>query len=585
MYRNYCEANGLSNVEQWYDECTNITAVTLNVPEVTKFKEYGTSGGVRSTWMDKDGTIWVGTYGGGLYSKKAGESEFSVMNTSSVAVQLKTDFTSAVAADAEGGIWVSQNASYTQPGNNQGVLYIKGSDVTQCTVENNPGTIPNNYVQAIKVDTDGKVWMGSFGGLTIYDPAAGTWTTYSKADKDFPATSINTIVLDGQGGAWLGFYPDGSGTEADPYAGGFCHIDKDGNVSEKNVLGGTGDPMFAQSWVRSIAIDQKGTVWVVAAGTNIEDNVGGKIFKLKNGTGEPAVYTGKKVLGDYLDGSATTEVRVVSVDKDGSLWFGTSADGILKVDNPKIVDGKMEVSAQYAKETGSWSTANMNNVYSIDFWNDGTAYVGTAGGLVVLGDEPAGEEPAVEPAGDATAETADLTITGDALARDGYFTIKGIKNTEGINRVDATFKWLNASDSTGTATVQGATLENIFEYIGLAEGAEIDTIEAVGSDGKTKTYTAEQALSTDLDGNKAMFIWTEDGGKVTKVIRGQFSETDVNRSDWAKDVVKIIVNKKAEEPVLEPAGDATAETADLTITGDALARVYLFHLFYTTYKE
>jgi len=387
MYRNYCAANGLSNQDEWYDECTNITAVTLDVPEIVKFKEYGTSGGVRSTWMDKNAAIWVGTYGGGLYSKQAGDSEFSVLNTSSEPA-LKTDFTSAVAADAAGGIWVSQNASYTQPNNNQGVLYIKDGEITQYTVENNPGTIPNNYVQAIKVDTDGKVWFGSFGGLTIYDPAADTWTTYSKADKEFPATSINTITLDGNGGAWLGFYPDGSGTAEDPYAGGFCHIDKDGNVSEKNDIGGTGDPMFAQSWIRSIAIDQKGTVWAVAAGTNIADNVGGKIFKLRNGTGEPTIYNGKEVFGDYLDGSATTEVRVVAVDPDGALWFGTSADGILKVSNPKVVDGKMTVDAQYAKETGSWSAENMNNVYSIDFWR-GTAYVGTSGGLLVLGNEPA----------------------------------------------------------------------------------------------------------------------------------------------------------------------------------------------------
>ena len=567
MYRNYCAANGLSNQNEWYDECTNITAVTLDVPEAVKFKEYGTSGGVRSTWMDGEGTIWVGTYGGGLYSKKAGESEFSVMNTSSVPVALQTDFTSAVAADADGGIWVSQNASYTNPGDNQGVLYIKGSEVTQYTVESNPGTIPNNYVQAIKVDTDGKVWMGSFGGLTIYDPAAETWTTYSKEDKGFPATSINTITLDGKGGAWLGFYPDGSGTEADPYAGGFCHIDKDGAVSEKNALGGTGDPMFAQSWVRNIAIDKKGTVWVVAAGTNIEDNVGGKIFKLREGTGEPTVYTGKDVLGDYLDGSAITEVRVVSVDKDGSLWFGTSADGILKVDNPKLTDGKMTVSAQYAKETGSWSAANMNNVFSIEFWNDGTAYVGTAGGLVVLGDEPAGEQ-GVEPAGDATEDSAELTITGDALARDGYFSIRGIKNTEGINRVSANFSWQNSSGSTGTAAVEGATLENIFSYIGLAEGAEIDSVDLVSDDNEVKTYTAEEALNAALDGNKAMFIWKEEGTPVQKVIRGQFKEGEANKGKWAKGVVKIVVHKKVEDSSVQQTEaliDVLPDAADISV--------------------
>ena len=552
MYRNYCEANGLSNQDEWYDECTNITAITLDVPDVTAFKEYPTTGGVRSTWMDKDNTIWVGTYGGGLYFKKAGESGFSKIDTGSTPA-LKTDFTSAVAADAEGGIWVSQNASYTDPTGNQGVLYIKDGNVTQYLAGADPATIPNNYVQAIKVDTDGKVWFGSFGGLTIYDPAAGTWTTYSKEDKNFPATSINTITLDGAGGAWLGFYPDGSGTAEDPYTGGFCHIDKDGNVDKIKTETGDSAPRFAQIWVRSIAIDQKGTVWAIAAGTNLDDNVGGVIWKWKSGNDEPERYTGKEVLGDYLDGSNTTEVRVVAVDKDGSLWFGTSADGVLKVENPKLIDGKMTVAAQYAKETGSWSAANMNSVYSIDFWNDGTAYVGTSGGVLVLGDEPesgGGDEPSTEPAGDATPEDADLTITGDVLTRDGYFTIKGIKNAEGLVKTNATFNWKNSSGREGTSVVEGATLENIFnDVIGVKEGFRVLSVDIYATDGgddPVRTYTFEEAFNTDLDGNKAMFIWkeAEDGGeeqKVTKVGRGQLTEGESNRGKWVKNVCKLVV--------------------------------------------
>lgn len=563
MYRNYCDANeGVDKTTDWYDECKNINAITVEVPETTQFKEYPTTGGVRSTYMDKDGTIWVGTYGGGLYYKKAGESKLSVLNTSSEPA-LKTDFTSAVAADAEGGIWVSQNASYTEPGNNQGVLYIKDGKVTQYKVEDNPDTIADNYVQAIKVDTDGKVWFGSFGGVTIFDPANNTWVTYSKETSGFPATSCNTITLDGQGGAWLGFYPDGSGTTEDPYTGGFCHIDKDGTVS--NVTKETG--VFAEVWTRNIAIDQKGTVWVVAAGTNQEENVGGVVWKLKSGSTEPQRYTGDELFGAYLDGNNTTEVRTVAVDAEGSLWFGTSADGVLKVSNPKLnADGTMTVDAQYAMETGSWSAASMNNVYSINFWNNGTAYVGTSGGLMVLGEEPAGSD--VEPAGDATPEDAALTITGDALKRDGYFSIKGIKNAEGIVKTDATFNWQNSSGTTGSSVVQGATLENIFkDVVGLADGAEIESVEAISSDGWSTSYTADQVLNADLSGNKAMFIWTEDGAKIQKVIVGQFAEGEANKSKWAKDVVKIVVNKKADEAVSLDGAKVVLSAAQYTYNG------------------
>lgn len=578
IYRNYNEALGNDPTTDWRNRCTNISGITLNIPEVTVFKEYDTTGGVRSTWMDEDGTLWVGTYGGGLYSKKAGDAGFGVMNTSSDPA-LMTDFTSAVAADEQGGIWVSQNASYTQPGNNQGVLYIQDGNIKQYKVETDPGTIPSNYVQAIKVDTDGKVWFGSFGGLTIYDPQADTWKTYDKANSDFPATSINTIALDGKGGAWLGFYPDGTGTEADPYTGGFCHIDKDGTVTEKNVVVGemTQDgttSKLAQAWVRSIAIDQKGTVWVVASGTNLTENEGGTIWKIKNGTGEPQKYTGDEVFRDYLDGSATTEVRVVAVDPEGSLWFGTSADGVLKVENPKPNDdGTFNVAAQYAKETGSWSAENKNNVYSIDFWNEGTAYVGSAGGVQVLGDEPeATDQKPVK--GDSDADNCDIAFEGSALAADGYYTIKGLKNAEGLIRTDATFHWINSSGTPGETAVQGETIENIAtNVLGLEEGMAIDKVIAVCSDGYQVTYTADQITREDLDGNKAMLIWKADGENCDLTVAvGQFAETDQNRKLWAGDVVKLIIEGTEEEVPVEPAGDADAESADLTITGDALAR-------------
>lgn len=395
MYRNYCEANGLSNQTEWYDQCDNVTAITVDVPEpAAEFKEYPSVSNVRSTTMDEDGNLWVGTYGKGLHGKSAGADDFdTVMKSTDSEALLKTDFTSAVAVDSEGGIWISQNASYTQPNNNQGVLYIKDGSATQYTAEDNPSTIPNNYVQAIKVDADGKVWFGSFGGVTVYDPEAGTWTTYTKESKGFPATSCNTIVLDGEGGAWLGFYPDGQGTEEDPYVGGFCHMDKNGEVTYSKSITGemTQDgstSKLAQAWVRSIAIDQKGTVWAVCAGTNLEENEGGTVWKYQPSKNKLTEYKGEDIFAGYLDGSATTEVRVVSVDAEGNLWFGTSSDGILVVSNPQVVDGKMTVDAQYAKETGAWSTSNMNNIYSIDFWNNGTAYVGSSGGLLVLGDEP-----------------------------------------------------------------------------------------------------------------------------------------------------------------------------------------------------
>lgn len=570
IYRNYNEALGKEPTSDWRNCCTNLTGITLELPEVTKFKEYATSS-VRSAVLDPYNTLWVGTYGGGLYYKDAGNRSFRVLNTKSDPALL-TDFTSGAAADADGGIWVSQNASYTDPSGNQGVMYVKDGKVKQYKAEDNPATIADNYVQAIKVGTDGKVWFGSFGGLTIYDPQADTWTTYNKENKDFPATSINTITLDKEGGAWLGFYPDGAGTEADPYTGGFCHIDKDGVVSEKTVVTGemTKDgstSKLAQAWVRSIAIDKKDTVWVVASGTNLQENEGGTIWKIKGGTGEPVKYTGDQVFKDYLDGSGTTEVRVVAVDEEGALWFGTSADGVLKVDNPKPnEDGTFNVSAQYAKETGSWNSANRNNVYYIGFMNDGTAYVGSAGGLQVLGEEPASGKESV---GGETVDSAALVVDGRGVKKNGYFSVKTLKNAENVTKVDATYRWMNKSGSIGHNDFQGVFLDNLLkDVVGIDDNVKYVTI--ITSDGKEKQMDLDDIEEVDLDGNKPMIAWQSDEDPENKkidpkLVIGQTDRETANKGSWLKNVVEIRVDlPTALEEEQYEAIEELKESTDLT---------------------
>ena len=115
--------------------------------------------------------------------------------------------------------------------------------------------------------------------------------------------------------------------------------------------------------------------------------------------------------------------------------------------------------------------------------------------------------------------------------------------------------------------VQGATLENIINYIGLAEGAEIDTITAISTDERTAEYKASEITTADRDGNKAMFIWKEDGANAQKTIIGQFKEGEENKGRWAKDVVKIVVTKKTggDEPAVDPA-TVTEEINELPST-------------------
>ncbi len=537
--------------------------------------------GIRSVQFDKEGGMWIGTYGGGAMYKAAGAENFTIYNKTSTPA-LETGYVSALAIDADGGVWMSQNASYTNPTENKGVVYMKDGKVTSYTVEGNPGTIPDNYVQDIKIDKDGNVWFASFGGLTKYDPAKSEWTTWDKEDG-FPAASVTRIEFDGNGGMWLGFYPDGDGKNT-AFTGGYAHMSADGKITPYNLTASfdetSGQYRLAEVWVRDIAVDAEGGAWIIASGANIE-NVGGSVWYVSEPGAEAKSYTGDQLFGKALDGGNNAEVRMVAVDHNGGLWFGTSADGIFYVADPAIgEDGAMTITTMYSTETGSWTAKNMNNVYSLDIYG-GTVYAGTSAGVAYA------SLPQLKvTVGDANESTAEFSVTGDGVENNGYFTIRGLKNASGVEKVSqATYKHTNSSGTNGETKFDGITVESILGLVGVKEGAAKVTF--IAKDGFSKTIDIEDVYTAGIDGNKTIVALTEyaaDGtsAKVTKSVVAKKSEEHINKSLWVDGLVKIVVETDAgqtpdnppvtpEDPTPENPGDATVENHDFAVTGEGVA--------------
>ena len=543
--------------------------------------------GVRSISFDKEGGMWVGTYGGGAAYKAPGADTYTVYNEQN---GLETGFVSAVAADADGGVWMSQNASYTNPDDNKGVVYMdKDGNMTSYTVEGAPGTLPDNYVQDIKIDKDGNVWFASFGGLTKYNPAADEWTTWTKADSNFPAEAVTKIEFDGNGGVWLGFYPEGTtdGNGGVPFTGGFAHMTADGTVTPYPLTAGftdSGTSKLAEVWIRDLAVAKDGSVWVVASGAyaNIE-NVGGSVWHVASPGAEAEAYTGDQLFGKALDGAENAELRMVAADNNSGLWFGTSADGVFYVADPTVgEDGTMTVTTMYNTETGSWTDAGMDNVYSLDFYK-GAVYAGSTGGLAWLK-----SDVLKETVGDATAETAQFKITGSGVENNAYFTIKGLKNADGVVKVEkVAYDHMNSSGTTGTTSFDGITMQSLFDLVGLKEGAAKVTVIA-DDGGYKKEFDITALTKTDKDGNVPILALTQykDDGtsdKVTTLVIGQDDESHINKSSWVSNICEIIVDVEGTETPDNPgtpdepdtgdtAGDATAETADISFVGNGLVK-------------
>ncbi|GAB1476108.1 hypothetical protein MASR2M70_09400 [Bacillota bacterium] len=557
IYRNFDDGS------TWKNRITNVSGITVSEP-FTVYPGSSTAGnlplaGVRSVWIDKSEGLWAGTYGGGVGYKASNTGTFTVYNKTSTPA-LETGFVSAVAVDSGGGVWMTQNASYTEPGKNKGLAYMKDGTVKSYRAGDNPETIPDDYVQEIQIDKNGNVWFGSFGGLTKYDPAAETWTTWSQSYKDskgnsFPALSVDNIAFDGKGGLWLGFYPTGAGTEADPFVGGFAHMDGKGNITPYKFTAeydsALGSSLLSQVWIRDIAVDSNGGAWIVASGSYGDlENTGGKVWYVDAGKNLHS-FTGKELLGNgKLTGNH--ELRMAAVDPDGGLWLGSSGDGVFYIKDP-VSTAPLTVTSQYKGSLGHWpNQADWDNIYSLDFAGS-VLYAGSSAGLAcqAFSFENKGENSGTGGGGEIPAEY-DLAITGAGVEKSKYFTVAQLKNAAGLVKLSKTYSSLNSYGTVGSDTFEGVYLDNLLDdVVGLNSKAKSVTVTGEGNYFRSFNLDSDPLgiYWQDGGGNKIMLAWKKNGKAIDlQLVVGQIDNQHVNKPMWVGGVLAITVNTSAKDP-------------------------------------
>ncbi|MBQ9992368.1 MAG: hypothetical protein IJP33_02940 [Firmicutes bacterium] len=386
----------------------NPAAGGLITPPAPTLDEYYASGkidegqlpfaSVRSVVLDAEGGMWVGTNGGGLAYKPADSEVFTeyfltAEDYAAAADQqallsqrfmLGSNVVQSLAVDEKGGMWISQAKTYdprfaTQ---NKGVAYVYEDKITFYNTIEAPGTVPNDYVQAIKIADDGRVWFGSFGGLTVFDPKTNEWKTYT-TENDLPSPSVNSIEFDALGYVWFGCYPSGTGTKDDPFVGGFGWIDEETGKAfalpiEAPYSEEYQTSLLADAWVRDIAADNYGGVWIVCSGSygNMQ-NKGGIVYYV-DALGNGFSVEGRHLLGDKLTGNS--EIRCIEVDESGTVWFGTwngvYAFNVDRKDDRCFSAANSDWLAPAAQHT------QLDNIYSLDIYGD-KMYIGSNGGVVV----------------------------------------------------------------------------------------------------------------------------------------------------------------------------------------------------------
>lgn len=303
---------------------------------------------------DGDGSLWIGTDGGGLARLNLHTNSFSALrNDPANAASLSSNRVRSIAETPDGALWVG-----TDGGGLNRLDRKTGALVRFLHDPSKPDSLGNDRIRALAVDAKGTLWIGTQEGLDRLDAGQAGFFHYrndpNKADS-LGDLRIRSLLVARDGAVWVGSYAKGLG-RLDPAAGSFSHFRND------PANGGS----LSDSTVWSLLEDSEGTLWV---GTN------GGLNALRHGETSFTRYVHQPT-----DPASLADSRVLALyqDRGGVVWVGTQGGGLDKW-NPL-----MGAFVLFKSDLSAGSALSNDYVQAFATAPDGTLLVGTWGGLNVL---------------------------------------------------------------------------------------------------------------------------------------------------------------------------------------------------------
>jgi len=148
-----------------------------------------------------------------------------------------------IAIDEDGNAWAATRPHGSHPG---GVYKYDGNSWVSYSIPTSarPGGDQWRYdiVTSLKFDESGRLWIGSNGGLTVYD--GNTWQT-EYFNTNWQKRYISATAIDSQGNIWAGAMK------------GFYKINN-GDITNY-------DTISSSTWnIREVAVDSQDNVWITS---------------------------------------------------------------------------------------------------------------------------------------------------------------------------------------------------------------------------------------------------------------------------------------------------------------------------------
>ena len=238
-------------------------------------------GDITAIAEDQDGRLWYGTSDDGLVGYDGALASRKV---------------TAIQATSDGSLWVgSRQNGLTRIQNGSATIY----SVTRDSVKK---TLIDDHINTLCTDKVGNLWIGSAGGLQIYNPRMDSFSTYTRENGKLATNNVTSLYY-AQGNQML----IGTGE-------GLILMNLSNNEMKMLTGNTTNLKRFTNNYITCLFQDHRGLLWI---GTREGINI------LDLSTDELSFITEKQ-------GLCNNNISGITEDKKGNIWVTTS-NGVSRV--------------------------------------------------------------------------------------------------------------------------------------------------------------------------------------------------------------------------------------------------------------
>ena len=246
-----------------------------------------TDDGVSALHQDRQGVLWVATYGGLDRFDRARGTVRRLRHEPGRPTSLASNDVLSVLPGDDGSLYVGTDRSLD--------ITVDGRTFAHLDLAADDPMLSAAPVRALLRDADGRVWAGTEGGgFFEIRPSGARRTALRRADGD--KLSVESLLEDSRGRFWIG-----------TLASGLLLYDRQADTATRYSPTSGQDAAMPSNVVKAIAETADGAIWV---GTQVG------VCRLL-GDGRFAC------LGDEAPGLAAASVMALRATDDGSLWIGT----------------------------------------------------------------------------------------------------------------------------------------------------------------------------------------------------------------------------------------------------------------------